>query len=267
MARQSREIGETMKNSLDKFKQKLLNDDFVIGPFMKTGDPAFVEAAGHAGFDFAILDMEHGPANITDMQNLIRAAEVSGILPIVRVPDISEEAIGKPLDIGAKGVQIPQVTSAEEAEQAVAFAKFFPMGERGVCRFVRAAKYTHTERGEYFDNANQNLVILQLEGKEALLNLDDILKVEGVDIIFIGPYDLSQSLGVPGQVTHPRVIEEMTKIVIRAREAGMVVGTFVDTMEDTKRWKDAGVQYLSYSVDVGLFYDKCRDIVDSIENL
>lgn len=245
---------------IQKFKERLQAGKAVFGPFMKTCDPGFVEAAGYAGMDFAILDMEHGPISIQSMQNNIRAAQVSGILPVVRVPAITEEAIGKALDIGAAAVEIPQITTAEQAKEAVKLAKFSPLGERGVCRFVRAAHYSALDKAKYFEGANQTIVIAQIEGQEAIDNLDDILAVEGVDIFFIGPYDLSQSLGVPGQVTHPLVVEAMNKIVKAAKERGAVVGTFTDSKETMEMWAKAGVQYISYSVDMGIFYEACRKL-------
>lgn len=247
---------------IQKFKGKLDAGQAVFGSFMKTCDPAFVEAAGWAGMDFAILDMEHGPVSLENMQNNIRGAQVAGILPVVRVPAITEEAIGKALDIGAAAVEIPQITNAEQARAAVKIAKFYPSGERGMCRFVRAAKYAVTPGREYFAQANETLVIAQLEGTEAMANMDEIFQVEGIDIAFIGPYDLSQSLGLPGQTTHPKVVEEMKKIIASAKKHGVVVGTFTDSDETMKMWIDAGVQYISYSVDVGIFADSCKYLMD-----
>ncbi len=247
------------QNLILKFKKKI-EQGYVIGPFMKTCDPAFVESAGYAGMDFVILDMEHGPAGIETMQNNIRAAQISGLFTVVRVPSISEEAIGKALDIGAAGVQVPQVSSANEAERAVSMAKFYPQGERGVCRFVRAANYSSLPRNEYFTSANENFVIVQLEGAKAIENLDSILSVQGIDIVFIGPYDLSQSFGVPGEITHPLVLAEMEKIVKTARSKGVVVGVFADTPKAAQIWKGLGVQYIAYSVDVGIFSEACLQI-------
>ncbi len=238
----------------EEFYRKI-RSGYVIGPFMKTCDPAFVEAAGYAGMDFVILDMEHGPASVESLQNHIRAAQVAGVLPVVRVGSYGD--ISRVLDIGAGGVQVPQVSSAKEAEAVVREAKYFPQGERGVCRFVRAARYSALEKQEYFRRANQALVIIQLEGQKALENLDEIMEVPGIDILFIGPYDLSQSLGVPGQTTHPAVVEQMQEIVERAKKKHILVGTFTDSEKTLKRWSDAGVQYLSYSVDTGIFYEAC----------
>jgi len=249
---------------LRTFKEKLAKGAPVYGPFMKSVDPAFIECAGFAGFDFVILDMEHGPASFSDLQNLIRGAEAAGVLPVVRTYDSSETAISKALDLGAKGIQVPQVQSADEAKEAVKAAKYFPKGERGVCRFVRAANYSSTPRTEYFEQANEALVILQVEGKQVLNKLDSILNVEGLDILFIGPYDLSQSLGVPGQVSHPTVIEAIREITEQAKKAGVVTGVFCDTFEAAALWRSAGIQYLSYSVDVGIFTEACKTIVEKL---
>ena len=244
---------------VESFRQKI-REGPVFGPFMKTGDPAFVEAAGYAGCDFAILDMEHGPTCLQEMQNNIRAAQVAGMLPVIRVTSLSETAISQALDIGAAGVQIPQICDAAGARAAVRAARYYPKGERGVCRFVRAAHYSGMERSVYFEEANQSLVIIQLEGREAVENLEEILAVEGVDTLFIGPYDLSQSLGVPGQTTHPKVVEQMTQIVSRAQERGVILGTFTDSADTLKTWMEAGVRYLSYSVDVGIFTEACAGL-------
>jgi len=249
---------------LNKFKNKLKDGKPVFGPFMKSIDPAFIEIAGYSGFDFVILDMEHGPAGFPELQNLIRAAVLSNIVPIVRTSDSSEVSIAKPLDLGALGVQIPQVSSSAMAKDCLKAARFFPEGNRGVCRFVRAAEYSSMPRDDYFKRANEILVIIQLEGKEAILDIENILKVEGIDIIFIGPYDLSQSLGLPGQVSHPLVIEAMNNIVKRAREMGKIVGTFTDTPQAAEIWKKAGVQYISYSVDVGIFTTACSQLVTNL---
>jgi 4-hydroxy-2-oxoheptanedioate aldolase len=233
---------------------------------MKSTDPAFIEVAGYSGVDFVIIDMEHGPVCFSELQNLIRAALLANVIPIVRASDSTEISIAKPLDLGALGIQIPQVTSGNMAKACVRAARFFPKGERGVCRFVRAARYSSMPREEYFLTANETLIIIQLEGKEAIVDIDNILKVEGIDIVFIGPYDLSQSLGVPGQVGHPLVTKAMNDIVKRARSLGITVGTFTDTPQAAEMWRKAGVQYISYSVDVGIFTNACTQLVKELNS-
>ena len=254
-----------MKQELFDFKEKLNKGECVYGVFMKTSDPMFVEAAGIGGFDFVILDTEHGPVTIEGQQNNIRAAEARGTVPIIRLEDCNENTISKALDIGAYGIQVPQINTADEARQVVKNAKFYPYGMRGVCRFVRAAEYSNMERSEFFESSKDLIINLQLEGVDAIKNLDEILEVEGVDILFIGPYDLSQSLGLPGQVDNPIVVNAMKEIVGKAKKKNKIIGTFIDTIDNLKMWRQLGLQYLSYSVDVGLFLDACKDINKKFE--
>ncbi len=248
-------------------KEKMGCSQAVLGPFLKMSDPSLIEQAGLAGFDFVIIDMEHGPASFETAQDLIRAAELRGVSPIVRTSDASEINILRVLDIGAHGVQVPQVSTPELAEEVVKAAKFFPEGHRGVCRYTRSADYTYTEKSEHFRRANaETMVIIHIEGIEGVNNLEKILEVEGLDVIFLGPYDLSQSCGVPGDTTNPIVVDKMKYAVELARRKGVKVGTFVETPEGAKFWREQGVGYLSYSVDVGIYYNACKAIVESVKH-
>ncbi len=248
---------------LRRFKDQLTRRP-LFGPFCKSSDAGVIEALGHAGFDFVILDMEHGPNTVETIQQLLRAAEVVGILPVVRVPAADAEMISKVLDVGAAGVQIPQIASAEDVEAARRAAKFAPSGERGVCRFVRAAGYSSTEKNEYFKEANEALLVIQVEGQAASDNLEHILDVPGPDVVFIGPYDLSQSLGVPGQIEHPLVVEKMNQIVDTCLQRGIVVGNFTETPEQTAFWTKRGLRYMSFSVDMGIMYEAGRMLVSEL---
>ena len=240
----------------------------VFGPFMKTKDPSIVEIAGIAGFNFVIIDMEHGPVNVETAESLIRAAEVANVTPIIRVGENNPTQILRALDIGAQGVEVPYVSTKEDALRVVQAVKFAPKGNRGVCRFVRAAKYSALDRYEYFNIANENaMVIIHIEGIEGVKNLKEILTVKGLDIVFLGPYDLSSSCGFPGQVEHPLVVGKMKESVKLAKKANIAVGTFVDEIEAAKRWIEAGVQYISFSVDVGIFYNACCEIVEGLKNI
>ena len=252
-----------MIKEIKQFRERL-KADVVYGPFSKTNDPGMIEAIGYAGFDFVILDLEHGPNSIETVQNLIRAAQVSGVFPIVRVKEKNDSVIQEALDIGAAGIEVPQISNKNDAENLIRVAKFAPEGMRGVCRFVRAANYSSMDRFEYFKAANEALIIIHLEGQEAIKNLDELLDVKGIDIMFIGPYDLSQSLGLPGQIDHPLVEEKMKEIIGKCSSKGVCVGTFVDNINNANKWKDAGIRYIAYSVDVGLLYEHCRNIVANL---
>lgn len=252
-----------MQTIIRNFKRKL-HAEGVIGIFSKTCDPAFIEVMGYAGADYVIIDLEHGPNSVQSVQNLVRGAQVSGLMPIVRVKESCASVMGEVLDIGAGGIQVPQIGSKEEAEAVIKRTKFSPLGERGVCRFVRAAQYSAKDRYEYFKDANEAVIILQIEGQRGIDNLDEIISVKGIDAIFIGPYDLSQSLGVPGQIDHPTVEAKMLEIVKKCDSLGVTVGTFVDTIENAKKWKALGVKYISYSVDMGIFHDAVKELITKI---
>ncbi len=237
----------------------------VIGTFSKITDPAVIEIMGLAGFDFAIIDMEHGPITVETAQNSVRAAELAGISPIIRVSSNDPVHILRCLDIGAEGVEVPQIRNADDARLMASSARFHPKGERGVCRYVRSARYSSMDRHEYFKMANERTItIAHLEGIESVKNLDEIMQVDGVDILFIGPYDLSQSVGVPGEVNNPLVLQQMEKVIAKAKSAGKLVGTFADDVESAKRWLKAGIMYVAISVDVGIFYNACKNIVTKL---
>lgn len=250
-------------DAVAKFKAALNSDRGALGPFMITSDPAFVEAAGHAGYDFALLDMEHGPGTFETLQNLIRAANTANICPVVRVPRGSDIWIDRALDVGAGAVLVPQIDTAEQARAVVSAAKFSPMGTRGTCRFVRSAGYGAVPGAEYFAKAQETVVIIQAEGKKAVENLDEILDVPGVDVIFVGPYDLSSSLGHVGEIDHPEVIACIQGIIEKANAKGVKLGCFADTAEGGKKWRDMGVKFIGYACDTYLFYQKARADVES----
>ncbi|MBJ2173578.1 aldolase [Aureibaculum sp. A20] len=239
----------------------------VFGPFCKIQDPAIVEIAALSGFDFVIIDMEHGPFSIESLQNMIRAAEARGITPVVRVTENSETLILRTLDVGAKCIQIPQICKKADAEKVVRATKFYPKGERGMCRYVRAAEYTNISAPDHFGKANDDITtIIHIEGMEGINNLEEIAQVDGIDVIFLGPYDLSQSCGVPGQVNDPKVVNAMKSAVEIAKKYGKFIGTFTESPEKAKMWKDIGVQYISYSVDVGLVMNTFKEITSQLRS-
>lgn len=252
---------------MSELRARLRNRETLFGIFSKTNDPFFIEIVGKAGFDFVILDSEHGPNSPRDLYPLILASRANALEPIIRVSALSEGEIARALDLGVAGVQVPQLTTAGEAQQLADWARFSPDGSRGVCRFVRAADFSLQTRSEYFQSANAVTVIGMIEGIAGIQNLDDILKIDGIDVLFVGPYDLSQALGIVGEVDNPKVLSEIEAIVAKCRARNRVVGTFVDNLTTAKRYKDLGVQYLAYSVDVGIFADACRTINDELRAL
>jgi len=247
--------------SLPQFRQKL-RDSTCLGIFSKTTDSAFVEAAGLAGLDFIILDTEHGPANWETLHHHVRAASLTRALPVIRVKGADAHSISCALDTGAGGVQVPNVKTPEDAALAVNAARFHPSGNRGVCRYVRAANFGTKDKDAYFRDANEALLILQVEGIEGVKNLDAILNVEGFDVLFIGPYDLSQSAGKPGMIESPEVLALMKEISAKARAKGIVLGAFSDNKTRSAALKREGFSYIAQSVDVNIFASACASLVD-----
>lgn len=239
-----------------------LKSKSLVGPFSKTSDANVIEALGFGGMDFAILDLEHGPNDISNLGGLIRACETSGMYSVVRVQ--TDEQISRALDLGAKAVQVPHVNCAADAQRAVDAARYAPQGHRGVCRYVRAARHSATPKEDYFTSANDISVIAQVEGTEGIANLDEILEVAGVDVIFVGVYDLSQSLGMTGQADHPKVLEALEAVTAKASSKGIPVGTFVESIDRAKQMRALGIHYLCYSVDVGFLYEHARCITQAL---
>ncbi|NLG51793.1 MAG: aldolase [Chloroflexi bacterium] len=246
-------------------KRKLQNGETVLGPFMNCSYGAFVEIVGLAGFDYAIIDMEHGPLSVQTAEDLCRAAQGVGLSPIVRIRKNDGPQIQRALDIGSAGVQVPQIETKADAEAVVRGAKYVPYGMRGLSFYTRAGDYTMFGVQGYTDKLNdEQVVIVHVEGKRGLDNLDEIITVPHIDVIFLGPYDISQSFGIPGQVNDPRVVEGMEVATKKIRAAGKAAGTFAGDVATAKRWIDAGIQYISLGVDVGIFAKACRDLVEGV---
>ena len=250
----------------NQVKQKLKRGEVVLGPFLNCAYPAFIEICGHAGFDFAIIDMEHGPLHTLVAEDLCRAADCVGLSPVVRVRKNDAPQIQRALDIGSAGVQIPQIETKQDAEAAVQAAKYNPIGSRGLSFNTRAGLYTAAGT-QITDKLNEeSLVVVHVEGKRGVDNIAEIVSVPHIDVIFLGPYDLSQSLGIPGQVRDSRVIDLMEKSVATIRNAGKVAGTFADNPETAKQWMNVGVQYIGLGVDVAIFLRACEALVKAVRS-
>jgi 4-hydroxy-2-oxoheptanedioate aldolase len=250
---------ELRRNSL---RQKLTSADYVLGTFLNIPSPQVVEVLGLAGFDFVIIDREHGTIDLARTEELIRATASTDISPLVRVPACDPISIRQPLDMGAAGVHVPQVASFAAAECAIRSATFGPIGERGLQPFVRAASYRACGTSDYLRTTNRDtLIVIAIEGSAGISELDRILTLDRVDVIFIGPYDLSQSLGVPGEVGHPKVREKILEIVEKARNAGKKTGIYADTVQAAHEWKQLGVWYLAVSLDAHIFLNACTRLV------
>ena len=229
----------------NRMKRKLLSGEPAFGVSVMIPSPHIVDIVGRLGFDWVLIDCEHGSIGIESVELMVMAAETAGVTPIARPPVNGFEAIGQLMDRGVMGVQVPHVNTAEDARRAVEAVKYHPLGERGLAAGVRSASYGYgMSMSEYAEHANnETLVCVQLEEAEAVRNVDEIVQVPGVDVFFVGPSDLSQSLGYPGRPDAPEVRQAMDTVFANIAAAGKVSGS-AGNAQATKRYLDQSVTYL-----------------------
>ncbi|HYN89563.1 MAG TPA: aldolase/citrate lyase family protein [Ardenticatenaceae bacterium] len=231
-------------------KARLKNGETVFGCFVRYPDATLVEVLGYQGWDFLVFDGEHGTIEPRDCEHLVRAAELRGVTPIVRVTTNSPPTILRFMDSGAQGLHVPWVNSGPEAEAAVRAVKYHPRGVRGLAG-VRAADFGQgVALDEYVRQANQEtLVVIHIETAEAVERLPEIVAVDGVDVVFIGPTDLSHSLGVPGQPSHPAVQAAMDRIVVTVAQSDAALGIIVGNAQAAREWRARGARYITIMLE------------------
>lgn len=217
-----------------------------------SASPLLAEASGCAGFDWAVIDMEHSPLDSMEVIHLLQAVAGTPMLPITRVPWNDTVMMKRVLDAGAQTLMIPFVQSAAEAVKAVAAAKYPPSGVRGMAAMSRGSRFGTVK--DYFKVANDAVsVIVQIETPEAMALIDDIARVPGVDSLFFGPGDLSGTMGHVGDLMHADVVNLMAEGVKRCHAAGKPVGTVGGTPEAVAIYRAAGFDYIGCASDLGLF--------------
>ncbi|NQT33353.1 MAG: aldolase [Candidatus Omnitrophica bacterium] len=254
-----------MTKEKNNLKKRLKSGEMVLGVWNSIPSPSLVNVIGASGVDFIIIDSEHGPINMETAEDMVRAAEVAGSAPIVRVPSNEDHLILRALDIGACGVQVPHVSTKLEAEKVVKSAKYYPEGERGLSPFTRAGGYGLKTEG-YTDRANkETMVILNIEGKEGVSNIEEIATLPGIDVIFVGPYDLSQSLGIPGEVRDKKVLDAIKTCADVAAKNGIACGSFACDRAYLELLIECGVKYLTYMVDTSVIAGAYKDVCDFLK--
>jgi len=229
------------------FCTRLRNDELLLGTMLTLPAPEVAEMVSRCGYDWLFMDGEHSPLSVLDWQRLIQA--VAGrCASILRVPSASERDIKKALDIGADGIIAPMVNDAEQARQVVGWSKYPPRGRRGV-GLGRAQGYG-PGLAEYVATANdETAVIVQAEHIDAIANIEQIAAVEGIDAVFIGPYDLSASMGKPGGIGDPEVLEAIDRVTAACRGNGVALGYFGVDAESVKPYMAKGYRLICAGVD------------------
>jgi 4-hydroxy-2-oxoheptanedioate aldolase len=233
--------------SSNKTKAKLKAGEMVLGCFLRHADPGLAETLGYMGWDYLLFDGEHSPLSGRECEHLARICELTGATPIVRVPSNMAWMIGQVLDAGMQGVQIPMINSGAEAETAARAARYHPLGTRGLA-VSRAARYGQIfpfSIADHIARSNaETLVVVQVETPASIEQLPAILQVPEIDVIFIGPSDLSLSLGVPGDLQHPKVQEAFDTIISAVTQTDKALGILVPTVEAALQWQTKGARYI-----------------------
>jgi 2-keto-3-deoxy-L-rhamnonate aldolase RhmA len=246
-------------------RQKLRAGDVVFGQMvLELFTPGIGPMLAACGLEFVIYDMEHGRCDIGLLSEMAASCRGSEIVPLVRVPDLHFQPLSRVLDLGLQGVMVPRVETRAQAEEVVAQLKYAPLGRRGVALGVAHDLY-RAGGPEFFDQANEStIVILLLETARAFDNLEEIVSVPGVDIAWIGHYDLTVSMGIPAQFDHPRFLEAMNILVASCRRHGVAPGFLPATPESAGYWIHSGFRALSLGSDIGVFLDGVRKFRQSV---
>jgi 4-hydroxy-2-oxoheptanedioate aldolase len=253
-----------MKRDGAFLRERLAGGATVTGMQCFSASPVIVEAMGASGLDFTIIDMEHCPTGLETLAHLLRAADSVGVVPLVRVPDVERSIIGRSLDLGAAGIVIPRA-SPERCREALRWSRYAPEGERGACPVVRGAGYLPADWIAHERRSNAStLVVPLIEDPAAVEQCEEILALDGIEVAFVGPFDLAVSLGLSGaDYRHPVLMGALEKVVAAATARGKYVMTTVGATIDldyARRLLDAGVRLMSFSADIAVFIGACRRI-------
>jgi 2-keto-3-deoxy-L-rhamnonate aldolase RhmA len=255
-------VNEGQRDGVRKnfLKDKLLRDEIGLGLIMLSSDPHIVGIAAQAGYDYVMPDLEHTGITLRELESVVRAADASGIVPLVRVPGPSKRDILAVLETGVRGIMIPAVESAEEAKEVVQAARYGPIGRRGVYYLGYGSDYGSIPPAEHFRCANDELlIILQIETSKGVQQAAEIANVPGVDCLLVGPGDLTQSLGVPWEFEHPAVWEAICKTFQATRLHGKIAGIMPAGADHARRCVEEGARLLIWGPDLALLQRAAKE--------
>jgi len=254
-----------------RLARKLSGRAALTGMQCFTASPVMIECMGEAGFDFTIIDLEHCPTQLETVAHLLRAADAGGVAALVRVPELDGPLIGRVLDLGAQGIVLPHA-SADRCRAALRAARYAPAGDRGACPVVRAAGYLPADWHAHAESANRDVMVVPLvEDEAAVRDIDAILALDGIDVVFVGPFDLAVSMGLGNaDYRHPKLAAILDDVVAAARRHRKHVMTTVGaTIDETYAAGliGRGVRLLSFSADAAVFLAACRRITSLTQGL
>jgi 4-hydroxy-2-oxoheptanedioate aldolase len=243
-----------MKN----LKKRLQAGETLNGCWLNLGSPVTAEIVGLAGFDWVLIDLEHGAGGETDVAPQLQALAHTPAAAVVRVESAASQRIHRVLDMGAEGIMCPRISNSEEARQIVRALHYPPLGTRGVAKMVRATGFG-SDFAEYYQNARDNILgVVQIETLAVLDHLDEIAALDGVDVLFIGPADLSMELGIFGQFDHPKFKAALDATVAAARKAGKATGILFFNPHEYRMYHELGIRMIACGADAAFVSDGAR---------
>jgi 2-keto-3-deoxy-L-rhamnonate aldolase RhmA len=248
---------------LTTLRDRVQRGDTLLGCFLSLGSPLTAEICGLAGFDWTLIDLEHGAGDESDVLPQVQALAAGGTFAIVRVESTARQRVHRVLDFGAHGIMFPRIESAAEAKAAVAAMRYPPAGVRGVAFSNRAGGYGSNFR-PYMAGSLSLITIVQIESPAAVENLDAIAAVHGVDVLFVGPSDLSHSMGMLGNFEHPDFVAAIQRTSAAASSHGKQCGILLPTPKDFKKYYDLGYRFIASGSDAVLLNNTARALVDGI---
>jgi 4-hydroxy-2-oxoheptanedioate aldolase len=252
-----------MKN----LKKRLRQGETLNGCWLNLGSSLTAEIVGHAGFDWVLIDLEHGAGEEKDVLFQLQALEHTSATAIVRVESADSPRIHRVLDMGAEGIMCPRINNVEEARKVVRGLHYPPTGGRGVAKMVRATGFGQ-HFSKYYKEANENILgIVQIETAQVLNHLDEIAALENVDVLFIGPADLSMELGIFGQFDHPLFKDALKSIINAAQKGGKATGILFFNPDDYQQYYDMGIQMIACGADATFVADGARNMANKLSTI
>jgi 2-keto-3-deoxy-L-rhamnonate aldolase RhmA len=246
-----------MKN----LKERIRSGEAVHGCWINLASTVSAEIVGNAGLDWLLIDLEHGAGDVAIMYQQLQALAASSSTPIVRIDNLSRPKVQRILDAGAAGIMFPQIQSSLEADDAIRMMYYPPRGGRGMAKMVRATGFGRYAN-EYIANVEKNLVgVIQIETLSALQNIDGISATEGVDVLFVGPSDLSLSLGIFGQFSHPLYQQTINDVASAAKKHGKAIGVLLQDINEYEMYYQLGYRFLACGADSAFVRKGADDLV------
>ena len=253
---------------MTNLKKKISDGDTILGTWNTMGSTMSTKVIASSGLDFQILDLEHGPFVIDSVHDHVASSYSYNCSCLVRVPSNIDWMILQVLDQGAEGIVVPQVGNIEEVERMIDTTMYPPVGSRGFSTFTFTGGFSNKDTQQYVDKANENLVkVILLESPEAIEILPEILKKDEVDVVYIGAYDLSKHLGVPGDIYNKKVVDLVKKSSELVDKHKAILGSFVPQNEETLKFcLDIGLKFITYGVDSFQLKNSYESAVNVVES-